>query len=177
MCRTLAESELERILSNEQEPQVLLEAECVDEGGTACCTACYCDPSEVEEEDPSCDDPRSSPDGARVGRKGDGCYVWAKSGECLMGDDDFEGCDPADDASCDGVCEELTTRLAADAKRTVDWELMYTECVERVCWAVARIEDRCYARNDYLSFSVAHTHDCSLGGEAILREHLAEEPE
>ncbi len=85
---------------------------------------------EEEDDDPSCDDPGSSPDGERVGRKGDGCYVWTKSGECLMGDDDFEGCDPADDASCDGVCEELTMRFAADAKRTDGTVLVASRGIE-----------------------------------------------
>lgn len=115
-------------------------------------------------------------DGERLGPAGDGCYVTSKTGECLFGEGEgFAGCDIDDDSSCDATCEELTNRLKVDAALEVDSELLYSECIDNRCWAVGRIEDECYTNDFFGILSVAHAHDCSLGGKTILEEHLAEQ--
>lgn len=160
MCRTGAVTNLSGLVRSDIVPRELLTGSCLQ---TPRGTACDCSPE------------NEKLDGARLGPEGDGCYVTSKTGECLFGDGDgFSGCDIGDDSSCDAACEDLTNRLKADAELEVDSELLYSECIDNQCWAVGRIEDKCYTNDFFGVMSIAHSHDCSLGGEAILDEHLAE---
>jgi len=108
-----------------------------------------------------------------IGPVGLGCYVLGHGGECLWGDDEFQGCNINDPSSCQGVCAELEQRQEADAAKSYDAELVYTACGGTEdgvndCQSVVSIDGRCYANRDY---NQARSYDCALGAAAILEQH------
>lgn len=79
---------------------------------------------------------------------------------------DFAGCTPGDDMSCDAACAELETKVARDEAAVFDAEVRHATCDPSscLCRIVIRVADRCYTRLG----PFATAYDCSLGVDAIL---------
>jgi hypothetical protein len=101
-----------------------------------------------------------------VGPVGLGCYVLGRGGDCLWGDDEFQGCNVNDPNLCANVCEELERRQEADAEKSFPAELVYAGCAGNAqagsgaCESVVSIDGRCYANRDY---DQTRSYDCALG--------------
>jgi hypothetical protein len=107
-----------------------------------------------------------------IGPVGLGCYVYGRAGDCLFDDSDFSGCTLAESDKCQEVCEQLESKLDADAARTFETKVIYTTCERNSCHSVVEVDGRCFA--DFSYEQGGPSYDCSLGGEAILEAHAKE---
>lgn len=102
---------------------------------------------------------------ASLGPQGLGCYMTGRGGTCLLGDEDFTGCDEGETASCEESCQLLQERLEQDAAHPFDVEVLLAECTdEGACASVLRVDDQCFTR-DSLRDGVGY--DCALGAEGV----------
>ncbi len=103
-----------------------------------------------------------------LGPVGLGCFVYGRAGDCLLSDDDFSGCEPDDASSCEASCQLLEERLASDADKTFDTEVIEAVCNGGSCTNVVRIGEQCYVDG---SNSQGRAYDCDAGAEAIREQH------
>jgi len=106
-----------------------------------------------------------------IGPTGLSCFARGRAGDCLWQGSDFDGCQIGQAGACDAVCADLEQRLADDAARRFDAELVYDACRDHTCHSVLRVGEQCFADGSY---DEGRSYDCALGGEAILAAHDAD---
>jgi hypothetical protein len=105
-----------------------------------------------------------------VGPAGGDCQVRGRAGNCLW--QSFDGCDRHDASSCNAVCSELERRFAADAARSFDAKVAYSDCKDQHCRNVLAIDGRC---TPLAAVGSGKSYDCALGGVAILDQYQQEQ--
>jgi hypothetical protein len=102
-----------------------------------------------------------------IGPKGAGCFARGRAGDCLWDDSEFEPCTQGD-PKCEGLCQELDQRYAADAAKMFDVEVRLSTCRNGSCRHVLRIEHACFTER---SIASGRHFDCKLSdGEILDRE-------
>ena len=111
-------------------------------------------------------DTQRSYDGAEILGNRETCDVFGRGTSCLFRSCEFKGCDPATPTSCDDVCADVASRIAADNAASFDVALRtaYCEKPSCLCRNTYRLAERCYA-----SFGPTPTsYDCALSDQAIV---------
>lgn len=110
------------------------------------------------------DDGRST----MLGPNGLGCYLFGRGGDCLLSDDDFNGCEVNDPLSCTDACDLLQERLADDAARRFDTRVVEARCQSGACSSIVQIDDQCYVDGSY---EQGRAYSCEDGSELIREQH------
>ena len=85
---------------------------------------------------------------------------------CLLGPDDFPGCDPNDSDSCDDLCANAINLMNDDLTREHEVTVRHATCEAGICRAVVEEDGQCSTIPP--AQGIAKAYSCSLSDEEIL---------